>query len=262
MIKPNFGLRLASGTVFISSIAVLSVANAADLPLAFPPEEPELTYEESFSNFPWDRYYVGLIAGFGQTSMDTTETLAALTFFDNNTVDMSGGLIGLTVGRNFQLYDNWVVGLELDGAFANIDGRKNGPSSEYIEADLNGILTARARLGYAFGEEKRFLPFVTAGLAAGHYEVGAYGGVTPGDPDLVEGNAVEEADWLFGYTLGAGLEYLVSEGISVKADYLYMNFGGSITTDPVIPQVSIIPVPIEFHPDDVHLWRLGVNLTY
>lgn len=243
-----------------ASIAVLPIAYAADLPVGFHQPEPELPYEETFNDFPWDRYYIGLVAGFGHGSMDTSDLLATTSFFDNS-FDLSGGLVGLTVGRNFQMYDNWVLGIELDGAFANIDGSKNGSAGEHIEANLNGILTARARLGYAMGEEKRFLPFVTAGFAAGHYQVGAFGGV-PLDVDDPVGNAVEEDDWLGGYTLGAGMEYLVAHGISIKADYLFMHFGGSITTDTIIDQSTSTAMQVEFEPDDVHLWRLGVNLTY
>ncbi|MEP0521525.1 MAG: outer membrane beta-barrel protein [Hyphomicrobiales bacterium] len=259
MIKPVFVLPSLAVSFCTGVFAVSSAVIAADLPLPVQPFEPDMAYTEVPYEFPWDRYYIGLIAGFGYGSMDTSDLLASTSFFDN-TFDLSGGLVGLTIGRNFQMYDNWVLGIELDGAFANIDGRKNGTSGEYIEADLNGILTARARLGYAMGEEKRFLPFVTAGFAAGHYEVGAFGGI-PLDPDDL-GNAVKKADWLGGYTLGAGLEYLVTHGISIKAEYLFMHFGGSITTDTIIDQATATPMQVQFEPDDVHLWRLGVNLTY
>lgn len=259
MTKSRLALTVIPASVFVSSLTALSAAHAADLPVAYPSPEPEMHYEETVSTFPWDRYYVGLVAGFGDSSMDTNDMLAAPSFFDNR-FGMSGGLVGLTAGRNFQMYDNWVLGIELDGAIANIDGRKNGSEGEYIEAELNGIFTARARLGYAMGNEKRFLPFVTAGFAAGHYEVGAFGGI-PTDPDDL-GNAVEADDWLTGYTLGAGLEYLVSHGVSIKADYLFMHFGGSITTDTIIDQAGPTPMQVEFQPDDVHLWRLGVNVTY
>ncbi|MGJ8534051.1 MAG: outer membrane protein [Alphaproteobacteria bacterium] len=260
MTKLLFSSSLTAVSIYIGTIAFLPSAIGADLPVALQQPEPELPYEETFSDFPWDRYYVGLAAGYGESSMETTDTFAPVSFFDNS-FDMSGGLVGVTVGRNFQMYDNWVFGIEFDAALADIDGGKSGTSGEYIEAELNGILTARARLGYAFGDEKQFLPFVTAGLAAGHYEVGSFGGVSA-DPDDPVGNAVEESDWLGGYTLGAGLEYLVSHGVSIKADYLFMRFDGSITTDPIIPQGTVFLWPTEYDPDDVHVWRLGVNVAY
>ncbi|MFK8033468.1 MAG: outer membrane protein [Hyphomicrobiales bacterium] len=259
MIKRRIAFTTITTSVFVSSVAALSAVHAADLPLAYPSPEPEMTYEETTSAFPWDRYYVGLVAGFGHGSIDTNDGLATDSFFDNR-FGLSGGLVGVTAGRNFQMYDNWVLGIELDGAIANIDGGKNGSEGEYIEAELDGILTARARLGYAMGGEKQFLPFITAGFAAGHFDVGAFGGV-PTDPDDL-GNAVQKDDWLTGYALGAGLEYLVSHGVSIKADYLFVQFGGSITTDTIIDQATAIPMQVEFEPDDVHLWRLGVNVTY
>lgn len=260
MTKLLLSLSLTAASICIGTMAVQPSANAADLPVAFQTPEPELSYEEIFSTFPWDRYYVGLLGGYGESSIETSDRDAAVSFFDNS-LDMSGGLAGVTVGRNFQMYDNWVLGVELDAALANIDGGKRGTQGEYIEAELNGILTARARLGYALGDEKQFLPFVTAGLAAGHYTVGSFGGVSL-EPDDPVGNAVEESDWLGGYALGAGVEYLVGDRISLKADYLFMHFGGSITTDPIIPQGTLVPLRTEYDPDDVHVWRLGVNVAY
>lgn len=260
MTRPRFAFSLSAILICTGSIATASTAIGADLPVAFQPSEPELPYEETNRDFPWDRYYAGLIGGYGDSSMDTSDTFPPASFFDNS-FDLSGGLIGITVGRNFQMYDNWVFGVELDAALANIDGAKKGTSGEYIKAELDGILTARARLGYALGEEKQFLPFVTAGVAAGHYKVGAFGGVSA-DPDDPVGNAVKESDWLGGYSLGAGLEYLVNQRVSIKADYLFTRFEGSITTDPIIPQGTVFLWPVEFDPDDVHVWRLGLNVAY
>jgi outer membrane immunogenic protein len=67
----------------------------------------------------------------------------------------------------------------------------------------------RGRLGYAWD---RFLPYLTAGLAAGDINA-----TRPGLPAGTSTNA--------GWTVGAGLEVGVVSNVSVKAEYLHVDLG-------------------------------------
>ena len=71
------------------------------------------------------------------------------------------------------------------------------------------LVTARGRIGYAFD---RFLPYITAGLAAGD--------ITASRPGLPAGSNSNA-----GWTAGIGLEVGVVSNVSVKAEYLYLNLG-------------------------------------
>ena len=70
--------------------------------------------------------------------------------------------------------------------------------------------TARARLGYAFGQ---FLPYLTGGYAWTHANVSA-----------TDGPLSETANYN-GWTIGGGAEYGFTERVSVKAEYLHSEFG-------------------------------------
>jgi outer membrane immunogenic protein len=77
------------------------------------------------------------------------------------------------------------------------------------KAISTGRATIRGRLGYAFD---RFLPYITAGLAAGDINA-----TRPGFPGGSSSNA--------GWTVGAGLEFGIASNVSVKAEYLYVDLG-------------------------------------
>ena len=57
------------------------------------------------------------------------------------------------------------------------------------------------------------LPYVTGGFAWGHNEV----------TDLFDGFTSDNTH--YGWTVGAGLEYAVTNNWTVKAEYLYMDLG-------------------------------------
>ena len=86
------------------------------------------------------------------------------------------------------------------------------------KTDLFG--TARARLGYAFGNS---LIYATAGLA------GADGRVRATYPDLAGGptvTAARDVSYL-GFTLGAGVQFAVAPHLSLGIDYRYLDLGES-----------------------------------
>ena len=71
-----------------------------------------------------------------------------------------------------------------------------------------GQATVRGRLGYAWD---RFLPYVTGGLA-----VGDINAKIPGLP----GGSITNAGW----TIGAGVEVGIVSNVSIKAEYLFVDF--------------------------------------
>jgi outer membrane immunogenic protein len=161
----------------------------------------------------WAGYYLGLYAGgaFGQSSH--ASELGPLLSTGNFPV--SGAMVGGTIGFNFQR-DNLVAGIEFDAGWANIKGNTSNNCGGLIcETSNPGIVTLRARLGYAFD---RILPFVTIGGALGDVraEVIGSGATNP-----------QKA----GLAIGAGVEYALGTNWTAKAEYLYVDFGKTTCSD-------------------------------
>ncbi len=102
----------------------------------------------------WTGLYVGINGGgaWGNSRWDSTGSF-----------DASGGMIGGTVGYNWQ-FGTWVVGLEGDIDWANIKGTTNRGCVGGCSSENTWLGTARGRLGYSFD---RWMPYITGGAAFG-----------------------------------------------------------------------------------------------
>lgn len=194
----------------------------------------------------WSGFYVGGSVGYSEQASNDGETL----LFDTNrdvTFDdtvrtgaganafspgfCSGAAIGnapaagcrttdgninlaLRAGYDWQ-FGNWVVGGVAEASKVRIGDDASGfsttPASYTFTRDLDYVLAARARAGYAFD---RYLVYGTAGFAWGELDhsfttTNTANSFTPsGDGD----NA--------GYQVGAGFEMMLGESMSVGVEYL------------------------------------------
>ncbi len=162
-------------------------------------------YADAIGNVNWGGGYGGIFGAYGNT--DTRVRSASLGTRKINGSD--GGLGGIYAGTNFMFMNNkLMLGFDGSTAFSDVNGTGTEPGAigpvkyrEYINADI------RARIGYAFG---RFLPFAAGGVAFTRSEqrdatTGSELGRIPAD------------NW----TIGGGLDYRVTERVSVRAEYLY-----------------------------------------
>ena len=131
--------------------------------------------------------------------------------------DSNGWMFGATVGFNQQT-GNFVWGFEGDFDYALIKGN---PTNTTVALCAGGCEiknaffgTARGRIGYAMG---RFLPYITGGGAIGSVKISSTSGAS-------------ETNTPIGWTVGAGLEYGLEGGWSVKVDYLYTQFSSTTCT--------------------------------
>jgi outer membrane immunogenic protein len=126
---------------------------------------------------------------------------------------------GIFAGYNYQFPNNIVIGAEVEGNGGDISGVTQDPSGWDCRSNINWIASARARAGYVLFD--RYLPFVTVG--------GAYGGIDvytqrPWDKETFGG-----MQGRFGLTVGAGIEYAVSNRFRIRAEYSYYDFGSDHT---------------------------------
>ncbi|MGH8499784.1 MAG: outer membrane protein [Methylococcales bacterium] len=153
----------------------------------------------------WDGLYTGVHAEYlwGDPSIGGT-TLIASDEFDG----FAGGIIG---GYN-HVFDQFLVGVEADVALSDADGSAEPiPGSEGLTVDLDWLATIRARAGLV---HENLLVFVTGGVAIGGLEAN-YFGFGP------FGTALDET--AVGYTIGGGAELALTDRVTVKVEYLYID---------------------------------------
>lgn len=180
----------------VGVLAMVGLANAADLPRPMYTKAPPLV--SPYYN--WTGFYVGVNGGggWGSSAWDTTGSF-----------DTSGGLVGGTVGYNWQM-GTWVLGVEGDIDWADIKG---GTANHCVgggcSTENNWLGTARGRVGYAFD---RWMPYITGGAA--------FGDVQATHPGFTGMSSTQ-----LGWTVGAGVEFAVVNNVTAKVEYLHYDLG-------------------------------------
>lgn len=148
----------------------------------------------------WAGFYVGAIGGATGQRL-TTKGLGATTGFS-----AGGAMGGVYTGHNW-MFGNAMLGYEGATMLANVTGHGAQPGApatnyqDFLESDL------RARAGYAVG---RFLPFAAAGVAFGSSrQIDNATGAQKGDVPTVSA------------TVGVGVDYMATDRIALRAEYLY-----------------------------------------
>jgi len=183
--------------------ALAGAASAADLPskkgpIALPPPV-----------FSWTGFYVGAYAGaiLGEGNF---------TVFQSLPLRGAGFVGGGTIGYNWQWSPTVVLGAEADFGYRDaINSFAQGNLSTTQTAA--GILGSfRGRAGYAFAP--RWLAYATAGLAFGSsFNPGSFVQTAP----FILGNDNAGTTVRPGWTAGGGIEYALTDQISLKGEYLY-----------------------------------------
>ncbi|EAV40705.1 outer membrane protein, putative [Stappia aggregata IAM 12614] len=112
---------------------------------------------------------------------------------------------GVHVGYNHML-GQFVLGIEGEANLANF----SDTTSANLDVDINWMIAARLRAGYAFD---RFLAFATTGVS--------FSEVTFEIP----GTGISDSNTHTGFLFGGGVEGYVTEHISVRAEYQHHWFG-------------------------------------
>lgn len=209
--------RLAALALILSG----STAFAADL--TYEPA-PVVVAPEAFN---WTGFYVGVHGGYGWGHTQDTHNPNA------SGQTLTGGFGGAQIGYNWQLQNNVVLGLEADVAAGNI-GKEWGGSNEfdpyYGEDKIDWFGTVRGRVGYA---ADRFMPYLTGGLAWANVDHKL--GCDRSRVNVTIGGCntnfeTSKSDTVWGWTVGAGVEYAITNNVTVKAEYLYTDLGKNDVT--------------------------------
>ena len=193
---------------FVALTMGSSAAVAADMRLKAPPPA---------AVFSWTGCYVGIEGGgaWGRSRHDSLTPGVGGSF--TPWFDVSGGLAGVEYGCNQQFGGNWVFGIESDISWTNKKGNSfdTGPFGNPTftsETKEKWISTSRARVGWAW--DRTWL-YVTGGFAAAKVDANI---TIPG------AGIFNDSHTLYGWTVGAGLEYAFLNNWSLKVEYLYARF--------------------------------------
>jgi outer membrane immunogenic protein len=183
--------------ILLASVAILALgvasASAADMQRREMPTKAPAYVAQMYN---WTGAYVGINGGYGWRTSGSSN---------------GGGLVGGTIGYNWQAGSPVVWGLEGDLDWTRIRG------SDAIQETSNRWLgTVRGRLGYALGAQGTILPYITGGVAFGDIENSVTG----------FGSARETK---VGYALGAGIEAALSGPWTAKVEYMYVDLGNGPT---------------------------------
>jgi outer membrane immunogenic protein len=223
------------------------------------------------------------------------------TFFPvtSNHGNNSGFIGGVQAGYNFQFTPGagFVVGGEADIDWADLGhNRNNGllftsftvpqfpgtvfsPSGLAVATHNNNnqwLGTVRLRAGYAWD---RLLVYATGGLAygsirnngngfgAGLIATTAAGFVNPvsgvpGPSTAFLGGVTNGSSTRAGWTVGAGVEYAWTYNWTVKAEYLYANFGNVRSAPGFLFPGAAFVFNNSNRTIDVNIFRVGVNYKF
>jgi outer membrane immunogenic protein len=218
----RLGLGLLTSAL-VAAAFVPPLAHAADLPVPAGPA-PVSYYRPAL--YDWTGFYLG--GNVGAAFMRDNATQAAgpalTTIIGTIPVNPVGALGGGQVGFNYE-FAPWVVGIEAmwSGAvsMSSTTMVSTAPGSaainESMQDNLFWVASATGRVGYAHDdvlfyvkgggawESVKYLQTVGAGGAAGIQQ--------------------SFTDTRSGYTVGAGIEYGLTENFSAKVEYDFYDFG-------------------------------------
>jgi outer membrane immunogenic protein len=234
-----------------------SAAIAADMPLKAPP--PVV--------WSWTGCYVGIEGGgaWGRSRHDFISPGLGPLNQITPWFDVSGGVAGGEYGCNQQFGGNWVFGVEGDFSWSGKKGSSNetglagvaaGTTAWNDETRERWISTTRARVGYTWD---RTWVYVTGGLASANVE--ARVNVPAGAPlGLAAATTFFDRHTLYGWTVGAGVEYAFWNNWSIKAEYLYVRLENQVYQfmgTPLFPAFQRGALNL-----DDHIVRVGLNWRY
>ncbi len=222
--------RLALALAGVLSVAFGGApATAADMPVKSP-----VTAAAPVAPV-WTGFYAGISGGWLRADTQWSQ-------FGSAKFSDSGWLIGATAGANWQT-GLWVLGVEGDISKTNAGPRLDPPScTPTCSQDVDWLGTLRLRAGVTV--TPAWLLYGTGGLAVG------------GIHDFAPG-FVSVHDTKVGWTAGVGTEVMLAPHWSVKAEYLYADFGST-----TVCGAPLCATPATADYVHAHIARAGLNYHF
>jgi outer membrane immunogenic protein len=226
----NGATKMRKAVVVAAILALSGSAFAADVPIYKAPRH-KVPYVERAN---WTGFYAGINLGYGWGTAESNFSVSAGALFGagiaSDTLSPRGFIAGGQAGYNFQV-GSVVYGLEGDLQYSGQSA--TGGSPLLCPAAICGVFapagislthkesitwfgTLRGRLGYDFGWA---MLYGTGGLAIAGVESQMTATTPAATVDITD--RVIRGGW----TVGGGLEAMINRSWSMKAEYLYMDYG-------------------------------------
>ncbi|WEK06025.1 MAG: TonB-dependent receptor [Candidatus Devosia phytovorans] len=127
--------------------------------------------------------------------------------------DIDGVGIGLQGGANYQLSSNFVLGVEGEVSWGGTEFSAMTSRDTYFDGSIDWLASLSARAGFS---ADRFLVYGKGGVTVAGTSMGR----------VIADNRMISQDSASGWTLGAGVEYAVSDNLSIKGEYSFTTLSG------------------------------------
>ena len=237
-------------TLLLTGIAcvglTMGAASAADMqrPVYKAPPPP--------ADYNWSGFYLGTFTGVSY-ARTTTSNVAPFGGFDagipltyeQDPMGISGGG---TLGYNWQ--SGWLVlGAEFEAGYLGINHTERPAPDDLVSVKYGWYGAATGRVGLA---TDRLLNYVKGGFAFARIQNTA--------SDLDGNGVIDPTDFSqinstrTGWVLGTGFEYALQPNLTVKSEYLYMDFGSVRSTN----------TDGDFfdHQNRIQTWKIGLNYKW
>lgn len=234
--------RLAITVAVVATAFGISAGNAADVGARVMPR-----VAAPVPVFDWTGFYLGAYAGIG-VQRSHAEDPTGRTGPGEIEFIGQGFTGGGTAGYNYQIYPNWVIGLEGDFGYLALDRafRDYFPDQRF-NSKTSWIGTVRGRVGYTSGPS---LTYVTAGAAWVHGEdVNDLSVFGPGRSRFTNTRTNG------GFAIGSGVETRLGGNWTAKAEHLYVDVGDG-------PVLSPGGRAIQFDKHRYEQMKFGVNYLF
>jgi outer membrane immunogenic protein len=226
----------------VASLAASSAAFAADLGRPAPPPIVMPIYN-------WTGFYIGANLGGAWASGTLTDNFTGASFTGNHSGVIGGG----TLGYNWQVSPNFVVGFE--GTF---DGTSIGRTSNSVVVPILGTPTA---IQGSIGTNWVATLAARFGIAVNNVLYYAKGGGGWADnsaslTDTITGASVSTSNTRSGWLVGGGIEYAVSPNWTIKAEYDYLGLSNWSNSGPLSP-VDTFNLSRQ-----INMFTVGVNYKF
>jgi outer membrane immunogenic protein len=217
---------------FLSIVTFIAINNTVIAGGDITPVETTLTLTEGH----WNGFYLGGQTGYqwGKSDLLTSETWGGISdLYPTNGLDTLGFTGGLYGGYNWLFENDFLLGIE--GAWnyttANGDQRIGNALPEWthaVEQDWEASVLLRA--GKVIDD---YMPFITGGATWTKLNLKTF--------NPLWGISFDDSDTTFsGWSIGAGLEMILSENYHARIQYLYTNYGSEqmAITQNIDPSIS------------------------
>lgn len=232
----------------------------------------------------WTGFYAGVnLGGAWNTNCPTVtaNSPSGPVTYGNNHCPGGSFIGGGQLGYNYQISPSWVLGLEGDVSGATSKstnftrttlGNASVPAGTYTFSGSHtpsAIGTIRARIGYAFDNNRAMVYGTGGGIFAGSSGNATIGYLSP-DGTQAATFSRSASGTRTGWTVGGGLEYKLTPQWSLKAEDLYANTGNLRAPNSCIDTVNGVVcrefTNVTFNGSagagNVNIFRVGVNYKF